>query len=253
MLILSVLLLTLVPQSENKLTISKVRPTLVGLGPTRPDTDFQPGDVMHVTFDVAGFMLDTEGRYRYSAKVDVENSAGKLVFSEDYGSSPARLALLGNGKTRFAFHLPIPADQPSGNYKVRLTLTDTIGKKTGVLEQPYRVLSPRFGLVRLQTLPSSCIGTVGEVFNVGMQAINLAKNSEGLGHLELTLEVKDSNGKVLGKPQVNSFKDVSVNEPLLLRFELPLDQAGKFQLVFKGVDKVNGRSATVTVPINVIE
>lgn len=44
---------------------------LVDLVPTRPDTIYLPGDVVHVTFDVAGFKLDAEGRYRFSAKLQV--------------------------------------------------------------------------------------------------------------------------------------------------------------------------------------
>jgi hypothetical protein len=253
MLVYALIALCLMPQGANNLTVSKVRPTIVGLGPTRADANYLPGDVMHVTFDVAGFTLDAEGRYRYSARLDVENSAGKLVSSEDYGTSPARLGLLGNGKSRFAFHLPIAGDTASGSYKAKLTLTDTVSKKTATVEQAYRVLSTGFGLVRLETLPGSCVGTVGEVMGIGMVAVNLSKGSNGLGHLELTLEVQDSTGKTIGKPQLNTFKDVSVSEPLLLRFELPLDQAGKYQLVFKGVDKANSKSSIMTVPVTVVE
>ena len=44
---------------------------------------------MHVTFDVAGFTLDAEGLYRYSAKLTVEDGAGKVIGMEDYGNGPS--------------------------------------------------------------------------------------------------------------------------------------------------------------------
>lgn len=260
MLSLCLLCLTFVPQVDGKLVVSNVRPTLVDLGPTRPDNNYLPGDLVHVTFDVAGFKLDEEGRYRFSAKLQVEDGAGKLMGSEDYGSSPARLGVLGNGKSRFSFRLPIPVDQPAGSYKAKLILTDVNSKATATVEQPYRVTSPGFGLIRLQTgrgpfgqSETPCTGNVGEVLHLGMQAVGLGKLKENLGTLDITLEVKDASGKVLGKSQVNQFTDINVNEPLQLRFELPLDQAGKYQLVFKATDKANAKSATLIVPVQVVE
>lgn len=261
MLTLCMLVLGSLPQGNAALTITKVRPTLVDLGPTRSDANYLPGDIVHVTFDVAGMKLDDEGRYRHAAKLTVEDAAGKLVGTEDYGSSPARLGVLGGGKTRFAFRLLIPADQPAGNYKAKLVLDDLVGKKSATLEQPYRVLSPGFGLIRLQTgrgpfgqteTPAS--GVVGEVLAVGMQAVGLSKGKDNLGSLEITQEVHDASGKLLGKPQVNSFPGISTDEPLQLRFELPLDQAGKYQLILKAVDKNNpARSTTLTLPVTVFE
>lgn len=254
------LVLTFVPQVDGKLVVSNVRPTLVDLGPTRPDNSYLPGDVVHVTFDVAGFKLDPEGRYRFSAKLQVEDAAGKLIGSEDYGSSPSRLGVIGNGKSRFAFRLPIPVDQAAGNYKAKLVISDVNSKAAATVEQPYRVTSPGFGLIRLQTgrgpfgqSETPCTGNVGEVLHLGMQAVGMGKLKENIGTLDITLEVKDATGKTLGKPQINHFPDINVNEPLQLRFELPLDQAGKYQLVFKATDKASTRSTTLTIPLQVVE
>ncbi len=257
---LCLLCLTFVPQVDGKLVISNIRATLVDLGPTRPDTNYLPGDVVHVTFDAAGFKLDEEGRYRFSAKLQVEDGAGKLMGSEDYGSSPSRLGVIGNGKSRFAFRLPIPVEQAAGNYKAKLVLSDVNSKAIVTVEQSYRVMAPGFGLIRLQTgrgpfgqSETPCTGNVGEVLHLGMQAVGLGKLKDNLGSLDITLEVKDAMGKSLGKPQVNNFPDINVNEPLQLRFELPLDQAGKYQVVFKGVDKASSKSTTLTVPLQVVE
>lgn len=254
-------LVLLVPQAgTSKLTASKVRPTLVDLGPTRPDASFLPGDMLHVTFDVAGFKLDEEGRYRYSAKLTVEDSAGKPIGSEDYGTSPARLGVLGNGKSRFAFHLPIPLDQPAGNYKAKLVMTDALGNGTVTVEQAYQVLPAGFGFIRLETgrgpygsSPTPCSGTVGEALTFGFYLVGISKGKENTGAVDLIVEVHDSQGKTLGKPQSNPFTDINTNEPLKLRFELPLDQAGQYKVIFKATDKTSSRSSTLTVPVTVTE
>jgi len=260
MMALLALLLLQAPAGESKLTVTKIRPTLVDLGPVRPDANYMPGDVMHVTFDVAGFSLDADGLYKYSAKLSVEDSAGKVIGAEDYGNGPARLGVLGNGKSRFSFQLPIPADQTPGNYKAKLVMGDANAKGTVTIEQAYKVVSPAFGFIRLQTgrgpfgrSPTPCSGNVGEALAFGFQLVGISKGKDNNGNVELTVEVHDNLGKTLGKPQVSSFTNLNANEPLPLTFEIPLDQAGQFKVVFKAVDKSNSRSTTMTVPITVIE
>lgn len=254
------ILLVCVPQAESKLTVTKVRPTLVDLGPTRPDTGYLPGDVVHVTFDVAGFKLDEENRYRYSARLTVEDGAGKVIGTEDYGNGPARLGVIAGGKSRFAFRVAIPTDQAAGNYKAKLVLGDVIGKSTVTIEQSYKVLPAAFGLIRLEAgrgpfgaSPTPCSGNVGEVLFLGFQLVGVSKGKEGTGAADLTVEVQDSTGKVLGKPQQNAFSDMSTNEPVQLRFELPLDHAGQYKIVFKAVDKNSSKTTTLTVPVTVID
>lgn len=254
------LLLCGLPQTDGKLVVSKVRPTLVDLGPIRSDASYLPGDVMHVTFDVAGFKLDEEGRYRFSAKLMLEDSTGKLIGSEDYGMSPARLGVMAGGSSRFAFRLAIPLDQAAGNYKAKLVLGDMVAKTNVTVEQAYKVLPAGFGLIRLQTgrgplgqSETPCTGCVGEVMSMSLNAVGLSKGKDGNGSLEITLEVQDSQGKTLGKQQTSAFTDVSTNEPLQLRFDLPLDKAGKYQVVFKAVDKHSARTASLTVPVAVTE
>ncbi len=260
MMAILALLLIQTPAADSKLTVTKVRPTLVDLGPTRPDANYMPGDVMHVTFDVAGFTLDADGLYRYSAKLTVEDGAGKVIGMEDYGNGPARLGALAGGKSRFSFQLPIPADQATGSYKAKLVMTDVIGKGTATLEQAYKVVSPGLGLIRLQSgrgpfgrAPTPCSGNVGEVLSFGFQLVGVSKGKDNKGVVDLTVEIQDSQGKTLGKPQVSAFTDINTNEPMPLQFEVPLDQAGQYKVIFKATDKTSNRTTTLTVPITVIE
>lgn len=254
------LLMLQAPAGESKLIVTKVRPTLVDLGPTRPDASYLSGDVMHVTFDVAGFSLDTDGLYKYSAKLSIEDGAGKVIGMEDYGNGPARLGVLGNGKSRFSFQVPIPVDQAPGNYKAKLVMGDANAKGTVTIEQAYKVVSPAFGFIRLQTgrgpfgrSPTPCSGNVGEVLAFGFQLVGISRGKDNNGNVEMTVEVQDIQGKVLGKPQVSSFTNINTNEPFPLTFEIPLDQAGQYKVVFKALDKSNNRSTTMTVPFTVVE
>lgn len=260
MFVLLAVMLVGAPQADSRLTVSRIRPTLVDLGPARQDASYLPGDVMHVTFDAAGFKMDAEQRYRFSARLTIEDTGGKVIATEDYGNSPARLGVLGNGKSRFAFRVAIPADQAAGSYKAKLTLGDVVGKASVTVEQAYKVLPPGLGLIRLETgrgtfgaTPTPSAGNVGEVLNIGFQLVGLSKGKENSGSVELTLEVQDNQGKVLGKPQVNTFNDINTNEPLQLKFELPLDQAGQFKVNFKVQDKVSGKNTSLILPVTVYE
>jgi hypothetical protein len=249
-------------QSEARLAVSNVRPTLCPLGPARADTNYLPGDVVHVTFNVSGLKLDNDGRYRVEARLVVEDAAGKAVATEEYGKIPARLGVLAGGKTRFAFRHLIPFDAPASTYKAKLQLNDLIGNQSTTVEHAFRVVAPTFGLIRFVSgrgpfgqAETPCLGTVGEVLFLGVHAVGLSKGKDNQGHLEVRVEVQDAQGKVLGKPQTSEFNAVNTNEPLFLKFELPLDQAGKYQVVLKAIDKAStpSRSATLTVPVTVVE
>lgn len=247
---------------DGRLAVSNVRPTLCPLGPPRADNTYLPTDVVHVTFNVSGLKLDNDGRYRVAARLVIEDAAGKAVGGEDYGATPARLGVLAGGQSRFAFHYLVPPDAPPGSYKAKLQLTDVIANQTTTVEQAFKVSAPGFGLVRfvagrgpLGQAETPCLGAVGEVLFLGTTAIGLGKGKEGTGNLEVRVEVQDAQGKVLGKPQTSEFKDVNAAEPILLKFELPLDQAGKYQVVLRATDKASSptRTATLTVPVTVVE
>lgn len=266
------------PTGDGRLMVSNVRPTLCPFGPPRTDTTYLPTDVVHVTFDVSGLKLDAEGRYRATARLVVEDAAGKAVASEDYGATPPRLGVLAGGSTRFSFHYLIPPDAPAGSYKAKLQLTDLVARQEQAktkdalpaadpnrqvtVEQAFKVTAPSFGLVRFVCgrgafgqAETPCIGAVGEVLFLGATAVGLGKGKEGNGHVEVRVEVHDAQGRILGKPQTSDFKDLSAGEPLLLKFELPLDRAGKFQVVFRATDKASSptRSATLTIPVTVVD
>lgn len=260
MMAILALVLLQAPAADSKLIITKVRPTLVDLGPARPDASYMPGDVMHVTFDVAGFKLDDSGLYRYSAKLTVEDGAGKVIGMEDYGNGPARLGAMGSGKSRFSFQLPISTDQAAGNYKAKLVMTDVIGKGSATVEQAFKVIPAGFGLIRLQSgrgpfgrSSTPCSGNVGEVLTLGFQLVGVSKGKDSTGNVDLTVEIQDSQGKTLGKPQVTPFSEINTSEPMPLHFEVPLDQAGQFKIIFKAVDKTSSRNTTLIVPVLVVE
>jgi hypothetical protein len=249
-------------QGVNALTVSATRATICPLGPTRPDTNYLPGDIVHVTFNVSGLKLDNDGRYRVAARLVVEDAAGKAVATEDYGTTPARLGALAGGKTRFAFRYLVLPNAPAGAYKAKLQLTDALANQTATIEQSFKVIAPTFGLIRFTAgrgpfgqAETPCTGAVGEVLFMGALAVGLSKGKEGQGNVEVRLEVQDAQGKPLGKPQVTELNTVNTNEPLLLKFELPLDQGGKYQVVWRVIDKAATppRSATLTVPVTVVE
>jgi hypothetical protein len=259
MMILSLLLLTLQGDVAAP-SVTNIRPTLGALGPARADNTYLPGDIAHVTFDVSGLKLDDQGRYRVAAKLVVEDATGKTVAVEDYGAIPARLGALAGGKTRFAFRFAVPPDLAAGSYKAKLQLLDANSNQSATVQQEFKVTPPGFGLVRFQAgrgpfgqAETPPTGVVGEVLYLGLFAVGLSKGKEGTANIEVQLEVQDAQGKPLGKPQTSSFTEVNANEPLQLRFELPLDQAGKYKVQLKAVDKNSSRFATLTIPVTVTE
>jgi hypothetical protein len=245
----------------DKLALTNVRTTFGLLGAPRADAKFLPGDHLYLSFDVTGLQVDDSGKVLYSIAMEVTNSKGKVQFKQPAHPHEAINALGGSKLPAFA-NLRIGAEQPPGNYKVKITVTDRATKATASLTRSYQVLPRAFGLARLSTsfdpegnIPAPFVGE-GQSVWVNFAAVGFDRDRKGQPNLAVSLNVLDEDGKpTVAKPASGTVnKDVPPKmRGVPMQFMIDLNRAGKFTVALRASDKITGKTATLTFPLTVLK
>jgi hypothetical protein len=250
--------------TDGRLEVTNVRSTFGSLGSTRAELKVLPGEVVHLAFDVAGLQPDAGGRCRFETRLDVEQVKGGTAISVLKDADEARpfVALLG-GRTRHGIQVVTGLEQQPGNYRVKVTVADRNGKKETTFTREFTVVPPDFGLVRFQMsydrsgqMNAPCAGVVGQTLFANVVAVGFQRaRAESQGSLNVELNLVDAQDRPVGaKPLTGEFKDIPADTTFIpLRFELPLQRAGQFKLVFKATDTVAKKTASAIIPLTVVE
>jgi hypothetical protein len=253
--------LVLAPGRADALTLSNVRGTYGILGAPRADTKFLPGDQFVLSFDIEGVQVDDGGKVLYSIAMEVLDTQGKSKFKQAPRDLETLNALGGTSVPGYA-ELKIGADQPPGKYQMKVTVSDRAAKTSQAVTRDFEILPKTFGLVRLTTtsdpeaaIPAPFMGE-GQTLWISFGAVGFDRDSKGQPNLTTTLRVLDDAGRptiakpLAGEVKDNIPKDVKV---LPMQFALSLNRAGKFTVEVKATDKLTGKSATLSVPIQVLK
>lgn len=256
------------PLQASNLVLSNVRATHGAFGPTRDSFDLLPGDTLFLSFDVNGLQLDKAGRYAFATTLQVEDSAGKVIFADSQTVGP-----LGNVQSslKVRHHLQIATglDQAPGAYKCKITVADLNVKGQPGLSQDasttrtFNILKSDFGLVRTQLtsdaygrIPTSNVAVSGQTLYCNVVAAGFQfdrANKEAALTFEMSfLDAK--NQPVMKQPVVAEFKNIpSETKYLPLRFDLPLHMAGQYKVQIKATDEVSKKTAMIVLPVQVME
>jgi hypothetical protein len=254
--------LTLPVGDAGRLSITNVRPSYGVLGMPRTDTKFLPGDNFVFSFDIEGTTADDDGKVLYSIAVEVTDRKGKVKFRQAPKKLEAHNTLGGNRLPAFA-KITIGLDQPEGDYKVKVKVTDLAAKVSKSFTRSYTVLPPRFGLVRFKAT-ADADGQIpipypveGQVLWASFAAVSFGRDKKtGQPDLEAVLRILDENGKpTLPKPMTGTInKDVPEKaRGVPMQFMLELNQAGKYTGELTCTDKVTGEKFSRTFPLKVLK
>ncbi len=240
-------------------TLADARVTYGILGPTRDGTKFLPGDTLFLTYTINDVTADPSGKVLYSIATEVTDAGGKSVFKQAAQDREAINALGGTQMPAFA-QVAIGQQMPPGTYTLKVTATDRATKKSGSLTQPFEVLKPDFGLVRLST-SADADGQVpagapcaGQSLWLHGAIVGFQRGAGGQPNVAVSLTIKDADGKpTTAKPLGGTIdknvppKDVS----LPIEFLVALNRPGKFTVEITAAEQATGKSTTVTFPLTV--
>ncbi|MBL8797375.1 MAG: hypothetical protein JNM56_25965 [Planctomycetia bacterium] len=247
-------------QASN-LSLTNVRPTYGLLGPVRANTQVLPGDSLGLEFDIEGITIAADGKVQYSIGLDVTDEKGKVAYRQLPRDLEASASLGGKAVAAQA-QLDIGLDQPAGDYTVKVTVTDRAAKQSQSVTQKVQVLPAEFGIVQLRTtsdpegvVPAGLVG-VGETLWISFAAVRFERDKGKLQpNVQFELRILDEAGKpTLTKPDSGTInQDVPAGDKLLGgQFQVALNRPGKFVVELKATDKVSGKTATRSFPLNVL-
>jgi hypothetical protein len=243
-----------------ELTLTNVRATYGLLGPARAEARALPGDTFCLEFDIEGITVAADGKVQYSMSLEARDADGKVIYRQNAANQEA-LASLGGKSVPAQAHLDIGLDQPAGDYSVKVTVTDRATKQTQSLTQKVRVLPAEFGIVQLKTtsdpagtVPAGVVGA-GQSIWVNFAVVRFERvRGMSQPNVQFEMRILDEGGKpTLAKPDTGIInQDVPATDKLLGgQFPISVNRPGKFVVELKAVDKIAGKSATVSFPLTV--
>jgi hypothetical protein len=262
--------LSLTPGQNGALALSNARTTLGGiLGPRRPDSNYLPGDVCYLAFDIENLKLTADGTAEYSLGLEVTDAAGKAVYSAKPAGMKTTL-LLGGSKLPASAFFYIQPNQPPGGLTCTLTVNDLTANAKQTVATKITVIPQRFGLIGVtayhdegRTIAAPLQATEGDSLWLMFGVVGFGRAGKPkLPDLVVEVRVLEQGTSVNKQPltitlnaKVIALNRVEVNEdsPVidLGTYRLPLNRAGKFTVEIKAECKVTGKIDTVTLPLTV--
>jgi hypothetical protein len=243
------------------LSLENVRATHGVQGPVRADNKVLPGDVYYLCFDIGGITLGADGKVAYSITTEVRNSDGRVLFRREPKPVEAPTSF-GGGRVPAHARLDVGLDTPPGVYTLTMTVTDRSNGASTTLTRAAEVVRKDFGLVRLTVtndrdghLPSASLG-VGQAAWLQLGAVGFERPEGKPPSVSFTLRFLDETGKpTQANPQTaTGGKDVAPTETLVgAQFLLAPNRPGKFTAEITATDETTKKTATLSVPLTVVE
>jgi hypothetical protein len=253
--------MSLAPYQAGNLELTNVRRTYGAPGVLRADGPILPGDTLYLAFDIEGMTVDSSGKVLYSMETEVDDVNGKALFKEEPRDLEATNAL-GGGRLPAFSQIQFGLQQPPGDYKIKIKVTDRASRRSQSLTHKCTLAPKGFGIIRLKTTtdPEGRIGTAcfcaGESMWVNFGVVGFDRGAGGQPNVAFQLRILDDQGKpTLEKPFTGDMnKDVPA-ELLALpaQFLVTLNRPGKFKVEVKAVDRLSKKTVDLSFPLNVRE
>jgi len=250
--------LALTPAQTGGLQITNVRTTYGELGAIRPsDTDYLPGDLFFLAFDVEGLSIGPDGKVSYEMAMQVLKGAKEIIPPKP--AARDEYLLLGGSKLPSRAYVILEPNQEPGTYTCKLTVTDRVTKQSKTLEKNFKVAPKNFGLVGLYTSaddkgehPAPPIGIVGQNLHVHALVIGFGRNAKQQPDGQVELKIYDAAKKLtVQKPMTAPFPAElgPMEELVTFHLLLPFNREGNFTAELTATDKVTNKTSMVRFPI----
>ena len=149
-----------------------------------------------------------------------------------------------------------PTDPP-GQYRVRLTVKDVIGKDIKSSTHPFELLAKDFGIVGVM---APAVAFPGQPYMLQYNVVELGLDATKKPNAKIELKVLDDTGKAVSTPAVSNYPaDLPENLDLMKSNFIPIDfpifpnRAGRFRVEITVVDNLKKKNASLSYPLNVLD
>lgn len=252
---------------DGDLAIKNITATYGQLGPPRTDLRYIAGDILHFQLDINGLRHDEAGRLRYILHLELVGPGNKVLFRQKLPEI-TQVRVMGNPSVRQALHLALAEDWPPGDYRLQVAVEDAQNPKATRASQAlaFKLVPQEFGLVHFQLysiytpqvqLPCPGIAVVGQTVHVTAVVLRGKKDKpDQPWNLDVEMRLLDEQGKPLvgGFPVTGQFRKIPGDLDFLdVRFDLPVQRAGKFFVSIQATEPGTNRSAKLVVPLQALD
>jgi hypothetical protein len=257
--------LSLAPAQAGQLELKNPRFTFGILGQERKETDFLPGDMVVLAFDIEGLKIEDDGRVQYSTSLELfDHKKKQVVFKKD----PQQMMVvntLGGSRVPAIALTNIGTDTEAGDYTMTVEVKDIKGKTVefGIIRPGfvYSNLNEEEAGTRTTMAPPLAVPGQNLFFHFSLTGYKLAVNKASdkeEPNVEVTMVVQDESGKpVLEKPFTGKATELSkeLRELKFIPFQIPIqvNRNGKFKIVLEAKDVNGGKTVTQTFDLRVVE
>jgi hypothetical protein len=267
--------LSITPAQSGKLELKNARFTYGILGQERKDSNFLPGDMVVLAFDIEGLQVKDDGSARYSMGMKLfSHKKNKSVFEKDPQELTVVNSLGGTRQPVFPLTNLFPDTEP-GEYTMRVEVKDVFANATQSLERKFTVKPLDFGIVRVGlvylNLNENQIGgyplfapplvVPGQNLTIHFGTVGFGEGGDkNLPKVTVKLEIQDESGNsVVKKPitgTANNYENDEARKQKYIPFQVPIqvNRSGNFKIVLSAKDEHSGKSATFpSLDLKVIE
>jgi len=248
--------------AQAKLEIKEIKAVQGMYGPERKSLDVLPGDEVFFRFTIAGVRTDEDGKVSCVLTVQLADGKGKELFSQ---KSPIQGVLALGGASMLSSALVNFGDSvPAGDYKLTVTVEDSIGKEKESFERTltcrapeFAIVAPRFFHDKDHKAAAPVGGRAGQILFFQLKSIGFDR-SQGKIDNQMKVEVLDEQGKnVLPKPILVEFSTDDAEKAkavtsLTFSGDIALNRAGEFTLRITLTDRMSKKTAKLEAPLKVV-
>jgi hypothetical protein len=247
--------LCFLPSLSSAVDIKNIRPCHGPLGAYRSDKICLPGDFYFMTYDLEGLVLDKTGKASYVTTLELLDSTGKVLFKKETPNDV--VPQLGGTRMPGDLHVIMGTKQAPGEYAIKLTVYDKLGKDAKAFTQKFQVVPETFGFVGAS---AAAVGFPGQQYVTGFGLVNMTLNAKKQPDAEVTIRILDDTGKAVGPPvQILMPRDMPENTDLEkgnfvpLSYPVFLNRAGRYMIDVQANDKIGKKNAKLSFQITVID
>jgi hypothetical protein len=255
-LVAAVVTLGLIPSLASAVEIKNIRPCYAPFGATRTDLKLLPGDVLFITYDLDGLVTDPKtGKTNYETTLELIDANGKVLYKKP--TTNEVVPQLGTGRMPGDLHVIMGAAQPAGNYSIKLTVHDKLGKDAKQFSYKFTVIAQGFGFVGVS---APAVGFPGQHYVTGFGLVNLATNKDNKPSVDVTIKILDDKGNAVA-PAVKielprdmpEGIDLAQSNFVPLQYPIYLNRPGRFTIDIQAHDKYGNKKTELRYPVTVLD
>ncbi len=257
--------LSVTPAQSGKLELKNARFTYGILGQERKDSNYLPGDMVVLAFDIEGLQVKDDGTAGYSMGMKLySHKKKKDVFVQDPQPMTVVNSLGGTRQPVFPLTNLFPDTEP-GEYTMRVDVMDTNSKAAQMIERKFTVKPLEFGIVRVglvylnlnenqaggYPLYAPPLVVPGQSLMIHFGTVGFTEGGDkNLPKVRMEMTIKDESGNtVLKKPvsgTATGYENDQYKNLKFIPFHVPvqINRHGKFKIVLSAKDEYSNKTAT---------